>query len=106
MRVFVTGGNGFIGSTVVRELCAANHTVVCLLRATSNTERIDGLPVERAEGDVRDAASLRAGMRGCDATIHLAAPGGWHADDAAGLEDVIVNGARNVLDAASDMPGH
>lgn len=106
MRVFVTGGNGFIGSTVVRELCAAGHTVVCLLRATSNTERIDGLPFERAVGDVRDAASVRAGMHGCDSTIHLAAPGGWQADDAAGLEDVIVNGARNVLGAASELPGH
>jgi dihydroflavonol-4-reductase len=45
-------------------------------------------------------------MAGCDGTAHLAAPGGWHADDAAGLEDVIVNGARNVLEAASALPGH
>ncbi len=106
MRIFVTGGNGFIGSAVVRQLIAKGHRVVCLLRATSNTERIDGLTFERADGDVRDAASVRAGMRGCDGTIHLAAPGSWHADDAAGLEDVIVNGARNVLDAASGLPGH
>ena len=55
---------------------------------------------------MRDLASVRAGMAGCDGTAHLAAPGGWHADDAAGLEDVIVNGARNVLDAASALPGH
>ncbi len=106
MRVFVTGGNGFIGSAVVRELSSAGHRVVCLLRPTSKTDRIDGLPFERANGDVRDAASVRAGMRGCDGTIHLAAPGGWHADDAAGLEDVIVNGARNVLDSASALAGH
>jgi dihydroflavonol-4-reductase len=106
MRVFVTGGNGFIGSAVVRELVARGHTPVCLLRKTSDTKRIDALPFQRADGDVRDLTSVRAGMTGCDGTAHLAAPGGWHADDAAGLEDVIVNGARNVLEAASALPGH
>jgi dihydroflavonol-4-reductase len=106
MKVFVTGGNGFIGSVVVRELAAAGHRVVCLLRPTSDTHRIDGLPFDRAEGDVRDAASLRGAMHGCDATIHLAAPGGWHADEPSGLDDVIVNGARNVLNAASALGSH
>ncbi len=106
MRVFVTGGNGFIGSAVVRELVAAGHHVVCLLRPTSNTDRIRGVPFERANGDVRDVTSVRAGMQSCDGTVHLAAPGGWHADDAAGLDDVIVNGARNVLGAASALSGH
>jgi dihydroflavonol-4-reductase len=106
MRVFVTGGNGFIGSAVARELIARGHTLVCLLRKTSDTKRIDALPFERANGDVRDLASIRAGMAGCEGTVHLAAPGGWHSDDAAGLEDVIVNGARNVLEAASEIPGH
>jgi dihydroflavonol-4-reductase len=106
MKVFVTGGNGFIGSAVVRELVARGHTAVCLLRKTSDTKRIDALPFERADGDVRDLPSVRAGMARCDGTAHLAAPGGWHADDAAGLEDVIVNGARNVLEAASAIPGH
>ena len=100
MKVFVTGGNGFIGSAVVRELVARGHTPVCLLRKTSDTKRIDALPFERADGDVRDLASVRAGMAGCDGTAHLAAPGGWHADDAAGLEDVIVTeGQHYIFDA-------
>jgi dihydroflavonol-4-reductase len=106
MKVFVTGGNGFIGSMVVRELAGAGHRVVCLLRSTSDTHRIDGLPFDRAEGDVRDAGSLRDAMRGCDGTVHLAAPGGWHADEPTELNDVIVNGARNVLGAASELGGH
>lgn len=106
MRVFVTGGNGFIGSVVVRALIASGHKTVCLVRDTSRTDRIDDLPFERARGDVRDPASVRAAMRGCDATIHLAAPGGWDADDGALLETVIVGGARHVLSAASELVGH
>lgn len=106
MKVFVTGGNGFIGSRVVRELVAAGHAVTCLLRPASKTERIDGYAFERADGDVRDVASLRAAMRRCDATVHLAAPGGWHADDARSLEQVIVGGATNVLDVAGELPSH
>ena len=72
MKIFVTGGNGFIGSVVVRKLLHAGYEVRCLLRTSSRTERIDGLPVERVLGDVRDADSLRAGMADCQATIHLA----------------------------------
>src|SRR5437016_2526014 len=98
MRVFVTGGNGFIGSVVVRELAKSGHDVVCLLRSTSRTESIDSVRFERANGDVRDAASLRAAMSACDCTIHLAAPGGWSDGDPATLRDVIEGGTHNVLD--------
>src|SRR5579872_2228242 len=106
MKILVTGGNGFIGSVVVRDLVAAGHTVVCLLRSTSNTERVDDLPIERAEGDVRDFVSVRTAMCGCAATIHLAAPGGWGNDDPATLRQVIEGGTENVLSAAAERRGH
>jgi dihydroflavonol-4-reductase len=106
MRVFVTGGNGFIGSVVVRALASGGHDVVCLLRETSRVDRIEMLPFERAAGDVRDVASLRSAMSRCGATIHLAAPGGWAEDDPALLHEVIEGGTRNVLAVASELPGH
>jgi dihydroflavonol-4-reductase len=106
MRVFVTGGNGFIGAEVVRGLEQTGRHVVCLLRATSRVDRIDGVSFERALGDVRDVESLRAPMRTCDATIHLAAPGGWDHDDPALLRAVIEDGTRNVLTVASELPRH
>ncbi len=106
MRIFVTGGNGFIGSVVVRHLIERGHDVVCLLRPGAATERIAGLTFATTPGDVRDASSVRAGMRGCDATLHLAAPGGWNADDPAMLDAVIVSGTRHVLEAARERRNH
>lgn len=100
MRVFVTGGNGLIGSSVVRQLCAANYDVVCLLRGGSETQRIDSLLFDRVEGDVLDRASLERGMLGCQAVLHLACPSSWDEIESPALEAVAVKGTRNVLNAA------
>lgn len=105
MKVLVTGGNGFIGSVVVRMLLAAGHAVRCLLRPTSQTERIDGLGYERVEGDIRDAASVRRGMEGCDAAIHLASLSAWDLIDSPLMHDVVEGGTRNLLAAAKSRPG-
>lgn len=102
MKVFVTGGNGFIGSAVVRDLVQDGHQVVCLLRPRSPRDRLQGLAITVVEGDVCDIESFRAVMAGCDAAVHLAAPGGWTRDDAGVLERVIVGGTRNVLAAAEN----
>jgi dihydroflavonol-4-reductase len=106
MRVFLTGANGFIGSAVARALTASGHEIVCLLRETSQLERIKSLPFTRVTGDVRDARSLREGMRDCACTIHLAAPGAWQQDDPSLLREVVEEGTRHVLDAASELRGH
>lgn len=106
MKVFVTGGNGFVGCAVVKRLVDSGHAVRCLLRPTSKTERIDNLPIERVTGDVRDAASVSAGMEGCDGTIHLAGVSSWNEINSPALTDVVEGGTRNVLAAAATRPGH
>ena len=105
MNVFVTGGNGFIGSAVVRLLLAEGHTVRCLLRKTSQTDRIDGLAYERVDGDVRDAESVRRGMAGCTAALHLASLSAWDLIDSPLMDEVVEGGTRNILAAAAAQPG-
>jgi len=105
LRVLVTGGNGFIGSVVVRALLDKGYRVRCLVREHSRTERIDGLPVERARGDVCDAASVRAAMGGCGAVIHLAGISRWADIHSPRMESVVVDGTTNVLDAARALGG-
>jgi dihydroflavonol-4-reductase len=99
--VLVTGGNGFIGSVVVHKLLARGYAVRCLLRPTSETERISGLNYQVAEGDVRDAASVERAVWGCDGIIHLAGLSNWRDINSPLMESVVVTGTENVLAAAS-----
>lgn len=103
MDIFVTGGNGFIGSVVVRKLLQQGHTVRCLLRDASRTTRIEGLAYTRVPGDIRDAASVRAGMHGADRVIHLASLSNWSDIHSPLMPDVVIGGTRNVLEAASAL---
>jgi dihydroflavonol-4-reductase len=100
MRAFVTGGTGFIGGAVVRHLLKAGHEVRALVRAGADTRQLDGLPVERVEGDLRDADGLQRGVAGCEWVFHVAALysyWGYRWDD---FYQTNVEGTRRVLEAA------
>jgi dihydroflavonol-4-reductase len=101
LKIFVTGGNGFIGSRVVRRLCLRGHAVRCLLRPASPTRRIDDLSFERQLGDLRDRASLERGLDGCSACIHLASVSSWEEIASPDLEATVVEGTSNLLAACA-----
>lgn len=98
--VLVTGGSGFVGAHVVRELLARGDAVRCLVRPTSPRVTLDGLDVELVEGDLRDAGSLRAAVRGCGRVFHCAADYRLYVRDPRDLYASNVGGTRNVLEAA------
>jgi len=103
MKTFVTGGTGFVGGAVVRALLAAGHTVRALVRPGADTRQLDGLPVERIEGDLENEESLRRGMAGCDWVFHLAALyafWGYRWED---FYRTNVEGTRRVLTIAGQM---
>lgn len=73
MKVLVTGGSGFLGSHVVEQLAAAGHTVVALVRKSSNRKFLATLKnVELAEGSIEDRASIDRAMKDVDAVVHSA----------------------------------
>lgn len=73
MTTLVTGSTGFVGSHVARQLVAAGDRVRVLVRRSSNLRALEGLPVERIEGDLRDAPSLDRAMKGVRRVYHVAA---------------------------------
>ncbi len=71
MRVFLTGGTGFVGREITRQLLAAGHQVRALVRSGSEAKLARPGQVEVHHGDISDAATLNESLSGCDAVIHL-----------------------------------
>lgn len=76
MKVFVTGGTGFIGHYVVKALIARGHEVVVATRHPNKVPSMKALPgVSFVECALTDFDKMAAGLEGCDACIHVAL--GW-----------------------------
>lgn len=71
MRVFLTGGTGFVGRAVVRALQSHGVIVRCLVRPGSEAGLKGFEAIERAPGDVLLPKGMEAAMQGCAAVIHL-----------------------------------
>jgi dihydroflavonol-4-reductase len=98
-RILLTGATGFIGGHIAWSLLQHGYEVIALTRPNSlMTWSHDSLAVRT--GDVRNAASVRAALDGCDAIIHAAANYALWSRDPSAIYDVNVQGTRNVLGAA------
>ncbi|MBM4367576.1 MAG: NAD-dependent epimerase/dehydratase family protein [Deltaproteobacteria bacterium] len=88
MKALVTGGHGFLGAEIVRQLRALGH---------------EATPVSRQSGvDITEPGSLRAALAGHDTVFHVAALAGvWGRRQ--DFERTNVEGTRNVLAACRDM---
>ncbi len=100
MKALVTGGTGFVGGAVVRELLRRGHAVKVLARATSRTGPLEDLGVSIARGDILDAASITRALEGCDTLFHAAAIYEFWIRDRELLIRTEVDGTRNAMEAA------
>lgn len=101
MDVLVTGGTGFVGANLVRELLADGDTVRVLARPGGDRRALEGCAAEVIEGDLLDCASLGAAVAGARRVYHVAADYRLWAPDPSALFRANVDGTRNVLEAAA-----
>jgi len=101
MKVLVTGGGGFLGSAICRQLLARGDEVIAYQR--SPADELKKLGVEVVQGDITDAELLNKASRGADAIIHTAAKAGLSVvyDDYFAPN---VTGTQNVLSACHAVP--
>lgn len=108
MRVFLTGGTGFIGQALAGALRRRDWEVTALVRDPGGAaaRALVGLGATLAPGDVTDRESMRSPMAGADVVIHNA---GWYELGVGGreaerrMEAVNVDGARNALTLAHEL---
>lgn len=99
--VLVTGATGFVGSAIARKLLAAGFSMRTLVRPNShNLQQLDGLDVEVAKGDIRDADSVRHAMVGIHAVFHVAADYRLWAPDPGEIVSSNVAGTRTIMEEA------
>lgn len=73
MKLLVTGGAGFVGSRVAAKLLEAGHQVTVFDDLSVGRKEVVPEGAELITGDLRDAAAIRAAVKGHDAVVHLAA---------------------------------
>ena len=108
MRVFITGGAGFIGSHLADALVARGDAVTILdnmsTGSASNIAHLEGT-IEIIKGDIRDVATVESAMASADLVLHMAAALGVNTILESPIESVSTNftGSEVVLQAATKL---
>jgi dihydroflavonol-4-reductase len=105
MKAFVTGGTGFIGQRVVRQLIERDYEVACLVRRPAQAAHLSELGATLVQGDINEPDSMRQAMGGADVVFHLA---GWYEvglppGAAERMERINVGGTKSVLGLAVEL---
>ncbi|MCC6998972.1 MAG: NAD-dependent epimerase/dehydratase family protein [Deltaproteobacteria bacterium] len=100
MITLVTGATGTVGAAVTDELLAAGRRVRALVRDVDRARKLLPAAVELVPGDITDAASVAAAVKGCGAVFHTAGlPEQWLKDPSRFVA-VNVEGSKHVGEAA------
>jgi nucleoside-diphosphate-sugar epimerase len=100
LRILVTGGGGFLGSSICRQLAALDHEVIAFQR--SPADHLESAGVTSARGSVTAFEELREAAAGCAAVIHTAGKAGvW--GDPAEYHHINVDGTENVIRVCREL---
>jgi len=101
MKVFITGGSGFVGQEIIHHLFSAGHSVRALVRAEGSLTHFNG--VEESIGDTTQPESLWEQLLGCDAVIHLVGIIREFPKKEVTFKNLHVKSTANVLQAAAEQ---
>lgn len=102
-KILVTGGSGFIGAYIIKELVEKGYAVRAIRHSNNAPFFIPAHINEKVEwvpGDVLDVVSLHEAMDGVDAVIHAAAKVSFNDNDRSSLYKTNIDGTANVVNIA------
>lgn len=105
--VLVTGGTGFLGAYIIRELVEKGYKVRAIRRDSSNTPFF--IPatifskIEWFSADILDVVSLAEAMEGAEAVIHSAAKVSYNPDDKKEIYQINIDGTANTVNVALEL---
>jgi len=100
MKVLVTGGTGFLGEHVVRELSQSSRHQVCVL-SRSKSPVLSKLGVTQVCGSVVSGPELEEAMAGCEGVFHIAGVVSRDPDDSQLMMRTHIDGTRRVMESAA-----
>jgi nucleoside-diphosphate-sugar epimerase len=107
MKVFLTGGTGFIGQPLTKAFLTRGWSITALVRKTNTpqSQALSKIGVQLSTGDVTERESMRAAMNGADIVVHNAGHYEYGVDKAGKqrMHAINVTGTDNVLGLAHDL---
>ena len=101
LKALVTGGTGFVGASLVKELHRQGWEISILTRPASSLDDLGDIPLRITKGDVGDAHSvLKAMPERADAVFHVAASTNVWSGNNDDQDRINIGGTRNVIEAA------
>ncbi len=99
-KVFLTGGNGFVGLNIVSQLVERGAEIHAYVRPTSDIKYLESFPVKIFRGNLSDESALEQAMQGCRYVIHTAGNTSCYQKDLPILTETNVKGTESVINAA------
>ena len=103
MKIFITGGDGMLGSNLVRELLTRGIELCVLIQYGRKVNTLDKLNLTKVEGDLLNYESLKAASKGVDAIIHIAANTSVWPSRNEIVKRVNIDGTRNIIRLAKEL---
>jgi nucleoside-diphosphate-sugar epimerase len=100
MNVFITGGTGYIGAHLIKELISNGHKVHALVRSLEKAAPLPKEGLVLFKGDLSDKESIKEAMKGCDQVYHMAGNTSIWEKDRSKYYTINVDGTKNIMDAA------
>src|SRR6201998_2989873 len=102
MKIFLTGGTGFVGHHVACPLAAEGAYLRMLVRKSSKLSNLEGIPGDTVVGDLAKPDSYASALQGCDAVMHVAADYRLWIRDPDKMYRANVDGTRDLLKLARE----